>query len=96
MGNTVATGDAALSTAAADKENFAAMKPIVIHSAGFPCVVQAGLHHSVADLRGLILEDFDADMLPSGEFYFEVAGVRLSQKQEVKFEHGICSGVKLF
>ena len=39
-------------------------------------------HHTMQDVRTLIMDEFDDDMLPSGKFVFHVNGVRLSSKQE--------------
>jgi hypothetical protein len=51
--------------------------------------VEVGPHDTLADVRVLLHEELDDDMLPTndgdaarGDFYFCVAGVRLGRKQE--------------
>jgi hypothetical protein len=66
-----------------------AKKELIIESGNCKGSVEIGSHDTLADVRALLHEEFDDDMLPTNDgdaarddFYFCVAGVRLGRKQE--------------
>ena len=59
-------------------------KELVIVSGNDKGFVDVQAYHVLADVRRLLKEKFDDDMLPCGEFFFCANGVRLSSKQEAR------------
>jgi hypothetical protein len=59
------------------------IKELVVHTGDFQGLIEAQSHHTLADTRALLSEDFDDDMLPQGEFFFCNNGVRVTSKQEL-------------
>lgn len=54
--------------------------------AGYKGVVIIEPQHSLHDVRCLIREEFDEEMVPQPDFYFAINGVRLGKKQEKRLK----------
>jgi hypothetical protein len=90
---TTPTNDAATTTTTTTTTTTAstttAKKELIIESGNCKGFVEVGPHDTLAEVRAMLHEEFDDDMLPTNDgdaarddFYFCVAGVRLSRKQE--------------
>ena len=66
-----------------NKENAQESKELVICCQECSGFVEIKANHTLSDVRSLIMDEFDDDMIPDeGDFYFSVDGIRLSAKQE--------------
>jgi hypothetical protein len=74
--DTVVTRNNPPSTGAMDSKEF------IVESGDCQGSVDIYEHHSLSDVRSLIINEFDDDMLPSSDFYFCCDGIRVSSKQE--------------
>lgn len=61
------------------------LKELVIESGGVPGFVEVAPTDTLSNVRSLIMDEFDDDMIPDeGDFYFCVNGIRMSAKQEAR------------
>jgi hypothetical protein len=59
------------------------MKELLLECDDFTGAVECTETHTLEDVRGLLAEEFDDDMLPAA-YYFTCNGIRLSSKQEAR------------
>ena len=67
-------------------------RDLILHSNGEQNYIEVLPHHTLSDVRQLVLEELDAEQLPSScnneggdpDFSFRVDNIRISEKQEKK------------
>lgn len=68
-----------------DENGASLFKELVISSGGVSGFVEVSSRDTLSDVRSLIMEEFDDDMIPDeGDFYFSANTIRLSAKQEAR------------
>jgi hypothetical protein len=59
-------------------------KDLILHSNNEQSYIEVSSHHTLSDVRLLILDELDVEQLPDVQFSFRMDEIRISEKQEVK------------
>lgn len=59
-------------------------KDLILHSNNEQSYIEVSSHHTLSDVRLLILDELDVEQLPDVQFSFRMDEIRVSEKQEVK------------
>jgi hypothetical protein len=62
------------------------VRSLVVETGGDRGMVQIEPRHSLHDVRHLIQEEFDDEMIPQPDFYFMLDDVRIGRKQEARYK----------
>lgn len=59
-------------------------KDLILHSNNEQSYIEVCSHHTLSDVRQLILDELDPEQLPHEQFSFRINNIRISEKQELK------------